>query len=114
MALLTAAPADAGETAATMWYPEESVTYCNRCDLEIPADCFWRGHGYIITASGQEVRTAVLFSQCPDCGQRRSVGLDGPWWYCLLYRWIWRLRYPYRRPPQFVAEAPPRRRAAGE
>ena len=74
-------------------------------------------HDHSFVRNGQEVRTAVLFSQCPDCGQRRSVGLDGPWWYCVLYRWLWQLRYPRRKPPRFMAERvelPPRRRASGE
>ena len=105
-----------------MWYPEESVTFCDRCDLEIPADNFWRGRGFIITGKGQEERTTVLFSQCPECSQRLSIGLDGPWWFKLLYRWLWQLRYPRTKAPRLrkVAmpiEAPleaPRRRASGE
>ena len=99
-----------------MWYPEESVTYCGRCELEIPADCFWRGRGFIITAGGQEMRTTVLFSQCPECGQRSSIGLDGAVWFRLLYEWLWRLRYPATRPPhtEVARIERPYRRAAGE
>jgi len=99
-----------------MWYPEESVTFCHRCDMEVPADCFWRGRGFIITAGGQEKRTTVLFSQCPECGQRSSIGLDGAWWFRLLYQWLWKLRYPRTRPPrQQVARIErPYRRASGE
>ncbi len=102
-----------------MWYPEEPATFCRKCNVEIPADCFWRGRGFIITASGSEIRTTILYSLCPECGQRLSVGLDGPRWHRTLYSWLWRLRYPYTRPPS-VVEVPTvqhraeRRRASGE
>lgn len=91
--------------------------------MEIPADSFWRGKGFIITAGGQEKRTIVLFSQCPECGQRGSIGLDGAWWFQLLYRWLWQLRYPRTKAPRQVVTARvgrterverPYRRAAGE
>lgn len=98
-----------------MWYPEEPVTYCRHCDADIPFDCFWRGRGFIITAGGREVRTAVLYSQCPQCGRRMSVGLDGPLWFRVLYKWLWKLRYPNTRAPSIeVPFVEPRRRAVGE
>ena len=108
-----------GEWAAAMWYPEEPATYCRHCRAEIPADCFWRGRGFIITGSGREVRTIVLYSLCPGCNRRLSVGLDGPRWHRLLYGWLWKLRYPYTRPPliepALPVEAPQsHRRAVGE
>jgi hypothetical protein len=96
-----------------MWYPEESVTYCPSCDIEIPTRCYWRGRGYSINGQGRQARIRVLYSQCPHCGARRSAGLDGPLWYRLLYEWLWRLRYPRRRPPKLAVPAE-RRRAAGE
>jgi hypothetical protein len=102
-----------------MWYPEEPATFCRHCSAEVPADCFWRGRGFIITGGGQEVRTTVLYSLCPGCGRRLSAGLDGPLWHRVLYSWLWKLRYPYTRPPR--VETPPhaelrpeRRRAANE
>ncbi|MFN3653128.1 MAG: hypothetical protein ACK47B_26405 [Armatimonadota bacterium] len=99
-----------------MWYPEEPVTYCERCESDIPADCLWRGKGLIIGADHREVRTPVLYSECPDCGRRLSTGLLGPWWYRVLYGWLWKLRYPQtRRPESFgVAAEPPLKRAAGK
>lgn len=103
-----------------MWYPEEPITYCRHCDVEIPVDCIWRGHGLIISA-GRRRRTSVLYSMCPECGQRLSVGLDGPWWYRTWYSWLWQLRYPRTRPPRLKFQSvetprraePPRRRASG-
>jgi hypothetical protein len=97
-----------------MWYPEEPVTYCRTCDKEVPFDCFWRGRGFIITAGGREIRTSVLYSQCPDCSRRLSVGLEGPVWYRVLYGWLWKLRYPQTQPPlfDFPASERPRRRAS--
>lgn len=96
-----------------MWYPEEAITYCRYCDLEIPYDCYWRGRGSIIGDSGRETRTTVLYSVCPECGRRHSVGLDGPLWFRVLYSWLWRLRYPRTRPPDvgFGAGGHPRRAA---
>ena len=97
-------------------YPEESVTYCRTCDVDIPIENFWRGRGYSIHGSGEQNRITVLYSQCPSCGERRSVGLEGSWWYCLLYAWLWKLRYPNTQPPQTetIAVELPRRRASGE
>jgi len=98
-----------------MWYPEESVTYCRHCDLDIPNECFWRGRGYMITGPGTQARTSVLYSECPECGRRQSVGLEGKLWFRVLYGWLWKLRYPNRRPPEreeFVEL--PRRRVSGE
>jgi hypothetical protein len=86
-----------------MWYPEEPITYCKRCEDEIPLDHFWRGTGTIIGAGGKEVRTLVLYSLCPGCGHRLSVGLDGPIWYRALYAWLWKLRYPRTRRPKMEA-----------
>jgi hypothetical protein len=102
-----------------MSYPEEPVSYCERCDVPIPAQYFWRGRGFIIGDTGQEERTPILYSQCPECGQRLSTGLLGPWWYRTYYAWLWKLRYPNTRPAiTFVREQreqpAPRRRAAGE
>lgn len=98
-----------------MWYPEEPVTYCRHCNNDVPIDCFWRGRGTIITSRGRDTRTTVLFSQCPDCGSRQSVGLDGPLCFRLFYCWLWRLRYPRTRPPllDLPAAQSPRRRASG-
>ena len=97
-----------------MWYPEEPVTYCRNCDVDIPVDCYWRGRGVIITGPDQQDRTSVLYSQCPECGQRQSVGLEGPFWFRTLYGWIWRLRYPHRRPPLLdLSAAEARARYAG-
>jgi hypothetical protein len=31
---------------------------------------------------------------------RRSIGLDGPWWYRQIYAWLWEMRYPNRVPPE--------------
>jgi hypothetical protein len=98
-----------------MSYPEESLTYCTRCDLDVPADQFWRGKGSIISNRGGQARTWILYSLCPGCGRQMSVGLDGPWLYRLLYGWIWRLRYPATTPPEVdYVEEPVRRRAVGE
>lgn len=83
-----------------MWYPEEPVTYCRDCELAIPFDCFWRGRGVIINASGKQQRVPLLCSQCPKCGQRYSVGLEGTRWYLALYGWLWKLRYPSVRAPE--------------
>lgn len=83
-----------------MWYPEEPITYCQRCEDEIPLDYIWRGRGLIISNGGGQVRTMVLYSVCPGCGTKLSVGLDGPWWYRLLYGWFWRSRYPNTRRPR--------------
>ena len=99
-----------------MWYPEEQVTFCRRCEIDIPYEFIWRGRGYVITSGGHEVRTAVLYSQCPECGHRMSVGLDGSWPYRVLYQWLWKLRYPRNRPPRASSaaiEEQPRRRASG-
>lgn len=96
-----------------MWYPEEPITYCNRCDEEVPVDNIWRGRGTIITNGGREVRTLVLYSLCESCGRRQSVGLDGPWWYRKLYAWLWRLRYPNTKRPRIsMGYEEPRRRAS--
>ena len=95
-----------------MWYPEEPVTYCRYCDLDIPTDCFWRGRGFIISGGGGQERTAILYSVCPECGRRLSMGLEGPWWFRLLYGWLWKLRYPGTAPPELdlpAAEAYKRR-----
>lgn len=112
-----------------MWYPEEPVSYCRHCEVEIPVTLFWRGRGYLISSDGTEKRTVVLYSRCPECGRRLSVGLDGPAWYRALYAWLWRLRYPQSRPPaggpepgqepdeEHSREDPPeprRRRAGGD
>ncbi len=99
-----------------MWYPEEPATYCPHCDTDIPIQNFWRGHGYCINAHGRQERIRVLYSLCPECGGRRSAGLEGPWWYRTLYEWLWRLRYPRRKAPRGIARAaePSRRRVAGE
>jgi hypothetical protein len=97
-----------------MWYPEEPVTYCRQCEIEVPIDCFWRGLGTIISGSGHDLRTTVLYSQCPECGYKQSVGLDGPLWFRIFYGWLWRLRYPRTRPPilDLPAAEEPRRRGA--
>ena len=97
-----------------MWYPEETITYCSHCDFEIPLECFWRGRGVIIGGSGQK-RLTVLYSWCPGCGRQRSAGLEGPWWYRVLYGWLWKLRYPRTRPPEQSRSAArqPKRRASG-
>ena len=99
-----------------MWYPEEPLTYCPNCDLDIPLDCYWRGRGFIISGPAEQKRATVLYSQCPECGQRLSVALEGPWWHRLLYGWLWRLRYPNTRPPKplYRPARQPRRRASGE
>ena len=99
-----------------MWYPEESISFCRHCDLDIPVDCFWRGRGYSISGHGKQARITVLYSQCPQCGQRMTEGLEGPWWYRLLYGWLWKLRYPNVRPPRNSAPGrpEPRRRAPSE
>jgi len=99
-----------------MWYPEEPVTYCRHCEGEIPIDCFWRGRGTIIGNRGSDTRTTVLYSQCPDCGSRQSVGLDGPFAFRLVYGWLWRLRYPRTRPPRLdlPAAQQPKQRASGQ
>jgi hypothetical protein len=83
-----------------MWYPEEPVTYCRECEREIPVHCYWRGRGVIIDVSGKQQRTPILYSQCPDCGHRYSVGLDGPRWHRSLYGWLWKVRYPNLRAPE--------------
>jgi len=101
-------PAEPGNGG--MWYPEEPVTYCRRCDADIPVDCYWRGKGVLVSGSGGRTRTVVLYSQCPDCGDRASVGLSGPWWYRVLYGWLWRLRYPAVRPPELDLPAAELRR----
>jgi hypothetical protein len=97
-----------------MWYPEESISYCANCDLDVPVDCFWRGRGLIIHDEGRRERTTMLNSMCPECGERQSTGLDGPWWHRALYQWLWQMRYPRTRPPRrrLPAEdlAPPLRR----
>lgn len=95
-----------------MWYPEEPITYCERCDVEVPVENIWRGRGYIITHGGKEDRTLVLYSLCPSCGRRLSVGLDGPWWYRQLYGWLWRLRYPNTRRPAELSAYEEHRRAS--
>jgi hypothetical protein len=104
-----------------MWYPEESVSYCRKCDLEIPADCYWRGRGFIINGNGRQQRTPILYSVCPECSRRQSVGLDGPWPYRVFYTWMWKLRYPQKKAPEMEATEVrpsavevPRRRASGE
>jgi hypothetical protein len=96
-----------------MWYPEEPVTYCKGCDVDIPIDHYWRGHGFIVGGHRGQLRTMILFSQCPQCGQRRSVGLEGPLPFRVLYGWIWTLRYPNTRPPEpdMVIERRRKRRA---
>lgn len=98
-----------------MWYPEESVTYCSHCDLDIPIDNYWRGRGFIISGHGKQERITVLYSQCPGCGRRLSAGLDGAWWVRLLYGWLWTLRYPRTQPPDLDLARPERieRRASG-
>lgn len=100
-----------------MWYPEEPVTFCPRCDIEIPINRYWRGRGYSINAHGKQQRIRVLYSVCPECGLRRSAGLEGPVWYCLLYEWLWKLRYPRHKPPRGTivqGGEVPQRRAVGE
>ena len=92
-----------------MWYPEEPITYCEQCQQDIPDDCFWRGRGSIISHGGSETRTLVLYSLCPGCANRLSVGLDGPWWYRHFYGWMWRIRYPRTKRPHFDSDT--RRRA---
>jgi len=83
-----------------MWFPEEPVTYCPNCDIEIPAAYYWRTRGVIISATGHRERTPVLNSLCPGCGEHRNVGLEGGWLYRLVYRYLWQLRYPRSTPPQ--------------
>jgi len=99
-----------------MWYPEEPVSYCPHCDVEIPVDYYWRGRGFIIGASGKQQRTPILYSVCPRCERRFSVGLDGAPWHRMLYGWMWKLRYPHTRPPRLAERVveQPRRRAVGE
>ncbi|HTE17843.1 MAG TPA: hypothetical protein VK689_05620 [Armatimonadota bacterium] len=98
-----------------MWYPEEPVAYCGECNTAISVDCVWRGRGTIMMRGGKEVRARVLYSVCPECGIRRSVALEGPWWFRLLYSWLWNLRYPNTRPPHMERATPYRlRRASGE
>ncbi len=106
-----------------MWYPEEPITYCPECDLDLPAFGFWRSRGTIISSCGRPQPTVVLNSLCPSCGARFRVGLDGP----LIHRWIhaclWWIRYPSRKRPRPNPEAvagtaeeaaePDRRRAVG-
>lgn len=97
-----------------MWYPEEPLTYCKHCQAEIADDYIWRGRGLIISNGGRRVRTLVLYSVCPHCEAKLSVGLDGPLWYRMLYSWFWRLRYPNtRRPVLGYAAVDERRRAPG-
>jgi hypothetical protein len=100
--------------AVHMWFPEESITYCDRCDDDISHDHMWRGTGTIVSNGGGEVRTLVLYSLCPGCSRRLSQGLDGPLWYRLLYAWIWKLRYPRVRPPklQTISRSEIRRKAS--
>ena len=100
-----------------MWYPEEPVTYCRDCDEAIPYDCCWRGKGVIIDASGKQQRTPILYSQCPECGRRYSVGLEGANWYIALYGWLWQLRYPSVRAPEpkfGISQPVERKRAVNE
>jgi hypothetical protein len=96
-----------------MWYPEEPVTYCQTCDVDIPVDRYWRGRGFIVGGRQEQFRTTILYSQCPNCGRRRSVGLEGPLPLRILYGWLWKLRYPYTRPPEpdMVIERQRKRRA---
>ena len=101
-----------------MWYPEEPITYCEYCDLELPSACFWRGRGYVISRT-RRIRTTILHSLCPECGTRQSIGLEGPVWFQALYNWLWSLRYPRRRAPRLGVPAERsgtagRRRAVGE
>ena len=87
-----------------MLFPEEPITGCPQCGLEIPSDCFWRGRGHMISGPQRQVRTTILHSVCPECGTRQSIGLEGARWFRALYSWMWGIRYPSRRPPAF---APP-------
>lgn len=99
-----------------MSFPEEAVTYCQHCALEIPVDCYWRGRGFIIGAAGRQVRTPILYTLCPVCARQYSTGLNGNWWYRTFYGWMWKLRYPgvHRPDLDFPAVEEPRRRASGE
>lgn len=96
-----------------MWYPEEPVTYCEYCDLDIPADCCWRGRGRIVGGDGTNTRAALLHSLCPGCGRQYTTGLQGSLPYRLFYNWLWRLRYPRTRPPAIAPPGEMPRRAAG-
>ncbi|MBM3458985.1 MAG: hypothetical protein FJX77_10695 [Armatimonadetes bacterium] len=84
-----------------MWYVEESLTYCGQCERGIPVTHFWRGKGSILTEAGKSQRTMVLHSLCPLCGRRQSVGLNGPWYFRHFYAWLWKLRYPNVRRPEW-------------
>ena len=95
-----------------MWYPEEPITYCQRCEDDISVEYVWRGTGVIIGHGGKRVRTMVLYSICPGCGTRLSVGLDGPWWYRLIYAFFWRQRYPNTERPYLEPRVEERRSAS--
>jgi len=77
-----------------MGYPEEQITFCRYCREEIPPAYFWRGGGFVLTNGGREMRTVILRSLCPTCGEEQCSGLQGWLPYRLFYAWLWALRYP--------------------
>lgn len=106
-----------------MLYPEEPITWCDRCDKEVPLSCIWRGRGMVINRRGQRRQARALFSVCPRCGVENCVPLEGNRLTQILYNWLWGLRYPNTRPVRFeellpsrmpepVEEQPRRRRVA--
>jgi hypothetical protein len=85
-----------------MGYPEEEITFCPYCREEIPPACYWRGGGVVVSNGGREVRTVVLHSICPTCGEEQCSGLEGWLPYRWFYAWLWRLRYPATSRPRLT------------
>lgn len=80
-------------------YPEQPVSYCEECRLQIPCDHCWIGEGTMVRGNGEQLRTTILYSRCPGCRRRRNAPLTGPAWYRWLWGWLWSLRYS-RIPPE--------------
>lgn len=89
------------------WFPEQEIWECGACGSEVTPDDIGRSRGVFVTGRGRRKTTMILRSQCPGCGMRQSLCVDGPWWRMLLFHGLWRLRYGgwYERPRGW--ESPP-------
>jgi hypothetical protein len=75
------------------WFPESDIWECGACGSEVSPEDIGRARGMFVCSLGRRRTTTILRSQCPSCGMRQSLCLEGPWWRTLLLHALWRLRY---------------------
>jgi hypothetical protein len=88
------------------WFPEQEIWECGACSSEVAPENIWRSRGLFVSTKGCRRRTTLLRSECPQCGMRQSLCIEGPWWRIVLFHLLWWLRYGAREERPIGGERP--------